>query len=113
MLKVEVTDGETNVLAMGNVVEITADVSILIKELYGKFNCKEVKEFFIDSLKSFLKEGLYKMSAEEIDALNKKKTEEIKAKAKEEAEKKAQEKKDFKNDIKTMIDLMKKVLKEQ
>lgn len=113
MLKVKVNEGETEILAMGNVVELTADVSVVIRELYGKLENEKLKQFFIDSLKSFLDEGLYKMSGEEIAELNLKKIEEIKNKQKEEVEKKEQEKKDFANDVKTMIDLMKKVLEEK
>ena len=113
MLKVEVNDGETKILAMGNAVELTADVALTIKEIYEQIKFDGAKEFFIDSLKSFLDEGLYKMSGEEIAELNRKKIEQIEAKKKEEAEKKEQQKKDFENDVKTMIDLMKKVLEEK
>lgn len=113
MLKVEVNDGGTKILAMGSAVELTVDVEVTIKGLYEKIDCKSAKEFFIDSLKSFIDEGLYKMSGEEIAELNRKKIEQIEAKKKEEAEKKEQEKKDFENDVKTMIDLMKKVLEKK
>ena len=113
MLKVEVNDGEVEILAMGNAVELTADVALTIKEIYERLKFDEVKEFFIDRLKSFLDEGLYKMSSEELAELNRKKIEQVEAKKKEEAEKKEQEKKDFENDVKTMIDLMKKVLKKK
>ena len=113
MLKVEVNDGETKILAMGNAVELTADVALTIKGLYEKLKFEQAKEFFIESLKSFIDEGLYKMSGEEIAELNRKNIEKAEAKAKEEAEKKEQEKKDFENDVKTMIDLMKKVLEEK
>lgn len=113
MLKVEVNEGETKILAMGNAVELTADVGVTIKEIYERLKSEEVKEFFIDSLKSFIDEGIYKMSDEELAELNRKKIEEVEAKKKEEAEKKEQEKKDFENDVKTMIDLMKKVLKKK
>lgn len=113
MLKVEVNDGETEILAMGNEVEITADVCLTIKELYEKLKFEQAKEFFIESLKSFIDEGIYKMSDEELAELNRKKIEEIEVKKKEEAEKKEQQKKDFENDVKTMIDLMKKVLEKK
>lgn len=113
MLKVEVKNGETKILAMGNGVELTADVCVTIKDIYERLEFNAVKEFFIDSLKSFLDECLYKMSGEELEELNKKKLEKAEAKRKEEAEKKEQEKKDFANDVKTMIDLMKKVLEKQ
>ena len=113
MLKVEVNDGGTKILAMGNAVELTVDVALTIKEIYERLKSEEVKEFFIDSLKSFIDEGLYKMSGEEIAELNRKKIEQIEAKKKEEAEKKEQQKKDFENDVKTMIDLMKKVLEKK
>ena len=113
MLKVEVNDGETKISAMGNVVEITADVGVTIKEVYEHLKFEQAKEFFIDSLKSFIDEGIYKMSDEELAELNRKKIEQVEAKKKEEAEKKEKQKKDFENDVKTMIDLMKKVLKKK
>lgn len=113
MLKVEVNDGETKILATCNVVELTADVCVTIKEIYEQLKFDKAKEFFIDSLKSFLDEGLYKMSYKELAELNRKKIEEVEAKKKEEAEKEEQQKKDFENDVKTMIDLMKKVLKKK
>lgn len=113
MLKVEVNEDETKILATGNVVELTSDVCVTIKEIYEQLKFNAVKDFFIDSLKSFLDEGLYKMSDKELAELNKKKLEKAEAKRKEEVEKKEQEKKDFEKDIKTMIDLMKKVLKEK
>lgn len=113
MLKVEVNEGETKILAIGNAVELTYEVAVTIKEIYEQLEFDEVKEFFIDSLKSFLDEGVYKMSEEELEELNRKKLEKTEAKKKEEAEKKEQEKKDFANDVKTMIDLMKKVLEEK
>ena len=132
MLKVEVNDGGTKILAMGSAVELTTDVCVMIKEIYEQLKFNEAKEFFIESLQTFLDEELYKMSGEElaelnkkkleelykmsgeeIEKLNKKKLEEVEAKKKEEAEKKEQEKKDFEKDIKTMIDLMKKVLKKK
>ena len=113
MFKVEVNDGETKILAMGNAVELTADVALTIKEIYEQLKFDAVKEFFIDSLKSFLDEGLYKMSDKEIEELNKQKMEKIKQQEKEEAGKKEQQKKDFENDVKTMIDLMKKVLEKK
>lgn len=113
MLKVKVNEGETGILASGNVIEITADVGVTIKEIYEQLKGERAKEFFIDGLKSFLDEGLYKMSDKEIEELNRKKLEEVEAKRKEEAEKEEQQKKDFENDVKTMIDLMKKVLKKK
>lgn len=113
MLKVEVNDGETKILAMGSAVELTTDVCVMIKEIYEQLKFNEAKEFFIESLQAFLDEGLYKMSGEELAELNRKKLEKAEAKIKEETEKKVKEKEDFKNDIKTMIDLMKKVLKEK
>ena len=113
MLKVEVNEGDMKLLAQGGTVEITTDVSLMIKEVYEHLKFEQAKEFFIDSLKSFLDEGLYKMSGEEIAELNRKKIEQIEAKKKEEAEKKEQQKKDFENDVKTMIDLMKKVLEKK
>ena len=113
MLKVEVNEGETKILAMGSAVELTTDVCVMIKGIYEQLKFNEAKEFFIESLQAFLDEGLYKMSGEELAELNKKKLEKLEAKRKEEVEKKEQEKKDFEKDIKTMIDLMKKVLKEK
>ena len=113
MLKVEVNEGETKILAMGSAVELTTDVCVMIKGIYEQLKFNEAKEFFIESLQAFLDEGLYKMSGEEIAELNRKKIEQIEAKKKEEAEKKEQQKKDFENDVKTMIDLMKKVLEEK
>ena len=113
MLKVEVNEGDMKLLAQGNTVEITADVSLMIKEIYEKLKFEQSKEFFIESLKSFIDEGLYKMSGEELEEFNRKKREQVEAKAKEEAEKEEQQKKDFENDVKTMIDLMKKVLEKK
>ena len=114
MLKVEVgNDCGIELLAAGNVVELTTDVCVTIKEIYEHLEVEKAKEFFIEKLQYFLDEGLYKMSEEEIAELNRKKLEKDEAKRKEEAEKKVKEKEDFKNDIKTMIDLMKKVLKEK
>ena len=113
MLKVEVNEGDVKLLAMGNALDLTADVCITIKEIYEKLEFEKAKELFIDGLKSFLDEGLYKMSGEELAELNRKKREQAEEKRKEEAEKKEQEKKDFENDVKTMIDLMKKVLKKK
>lgn len=95
MLKVEVNEGDVELFAMGNVVELTADVCLTIKGLYEKLENEKLKEFFIDSLKSFIDEGLYKMSDKEIEELNRKKIEQVEAKKKEEAEKKEQQKKDF------------------
>lgn len=106
MLKVEVNKDDMKLLASGNVLEITADVSTVIQELYEKFEKAKAQEIFIDSLKSFLDEGVYKMSDEELEEHIKKNVEE--AKTKEE-----QEQKNLENEIKTMIDLMKKVLEEK
>lgn len=113
MLKVEVNEGDMKLLAQGNALDLTADVCLTIKELYEKLKFEQAKEFFIENLKSFIDEGLYKMSGEELAELNRKKIEKAEAKAKEEAEKKEQQKKDFENDVKTMIELMKKVLEEK
>lgn len=114
MLKVEVgNDCGIELLATGNVVELATDVCVTIKGIYEHLKVEQVKEFFIEKLQAFLDEGLYKMSSEEIEELNRKKIEQVEAKIKEEAEKKVKEKEDFKNDIKTMIDLMKKVLEEK
>lgn len=113
MLKVEVNEGDVKLCAMGNALDITADVCITIKELYEKLKFEQAKEFFIENLKSFIDEGIYKMSGEELAEFNRKKIEQVEAKKKEEVEKKEQEKKDFAKDIKTMIDLMKKVLEKQ
>lgn len=113
MLKVEVGNGEMKILAMGNVVELTADVGVTIKVIYDNLKNEGSKEFFIESLKSFIDEGLYKMNDKELEELNKKKMKEAEEKKKGEAKKKVKEKEDFKNDIKTLIDLMKKVVEKQ
>lgn len=113
MLKVEVNEGDMKLLMMGNELELTADICITIKELYEKLKNEQEREFFIESLKSFIDEGIYKMSGEELAELNRKKREQAEEKEKEEAEKKEQEKKDFENDVKTLIDLVKKVLEEK
>ena len=113
MLKVEVNEGDMKLLAQGSALDLTADVCLTIKELYEKLKFQQAKEFFIKNLKSFIDEGIYKMSGEELAELNRKNIEKAEAKAKEEAEKKEQQKKDFENDVKTMIDLMKKVLEKK
>ena len=60
MLKVEVgNDCGIELLAAGNVIELTSDVGVTIKAIYEQLKGERAKEFFIDGLKSFLDEGLY------------------------------------------------------
>ena len=86
MLKVEIKEGENVIEVQGTVVEILYDVGVLLKSIYDGLTDNDVKDLFEKKLKCFVNDGIYKMSNEELEELNKKKIEDLKKKAEEKKE---------------------------
>ena len=88
MLKVEMNgkEGDVSLDVCGNTIEITADVSLLIKMIYDRME-KETKDYFADAITRLMNDGVYKMNSDEIAKKTKKEekdTEKKKNAAKEE-----------------------------
>ena len=63
-------EGCCDLLVSGDILEITADVSMLIKLIYERLDDERHKKFFADGITGFMREGVYKMSGEELDKHN-------------------------------------------
>ena len=66
-------EGRCDLLVSGNILEITADVSMLIKLIYERLDDERHKKFFADNITVFMQEGVYKMSGEELEKHNQEK----------------------------------------
>lgn len=78
MLKVEMNEGLNSIEVCGNCVEICADVGLLIKVIYDCLEGKGNKEFFVDSIKQFMNDGIYAKTDIELEEINKKKGKQVK-----------------------------------
>ena len=105
MLDVKIDKSENCIEVSGNVVQISSDVGLLIKVIYDGLEDNDCKDFFVDSLKRFMNEGLYGMNSEELAELNKKKLKEIKKEK--EKQKQEDEKKEVLESAKKLIEKMK------
>lgn len=88
MLKVEMNakDGDLSLEVCGSALDITADMSLLIKMIYDRMD-REVKDHFAKAITDFMNDGIYKMDSDEIEKKTKeeeKNVEKAKSKAKEE-----------------------------
>lgn len=66
MLKVKMCKGMNSIEASGNVVELCADVSLLIMSIYDGINDADCKNFFAEGLKQFMNDGMYAKDTKEI-----------------------------------------------
>lgn len=63
-------EGCCDLTVSGNILELTADVCMLIKLMYARFDGELYKKFFADGITRFMQEGVYKMNGEELDKHN-------------------------------------------
>jgi hypothetical protein len=101
MLKVEMNKGQNSIEVCGSVVEICADVGLLIKVIYEVLENKKCKEFFADSMKDYMNEGIYAKTDVELEEINAKKAKENKEDLKEDL---FEGLKDLLNDLKKALD---------
>lgn len=101
MLNVKIDENGNSIEVSGNVVEISADVGLLIKVIYDGLESDKCKDFFAHSLKRFMNEEIYKKSDEELCEENKKKLE----------EKCDNSKKELVKDLKELIEMLGKFVK--
>ena len=83
MLKCRIGNGEMELEANGNVVDLTTDVAMVIKIIQNKLSDEKAKNFFIEKLTEFLNEKMYEMDAEDVAKLCEKEKEEVKKRTEE------------------------------